>query len=125
MNTTLVTVLQLAGPVLLGLSVAAYLRPVLRRLLVDLCGTAERADFWLRVTVVLLALAPLAAVLLFGGNPASCGGTDAYCTSTLLRRSLGLTLLGVLGGLGTVVRAVWRQVPAATAPTGKATRATA
>lgn len=45
--------------------VVAYLRPFLRRILVDLCGTEERAQFWTAFSNILLVGLPLIFALAY------------------------------------------------------------
>ena len=55
------------GPFLVGVLVATgltmtvvwYLRPYLRSVLVDLCGTEARASFWTAFSTVMVALTPV------------------------------------------------------------------
>jgi len=46
-----------------SLLVVAYLRSPLRAILTDLCGTVERANFWLAFSNVTLVLVPLSFAL--------------------------------------------------------------
>ena len=39
--------------------IAAYLRPFLRKILIDLCGTEDRAQFWLAFTNIWLVGMPV------------------------------------------------------------------
>src|SRR5437867_2666716 len=53
-------------------TVVAYLRPHVRAILVDLCGTRERAGFWTAFSNVTLVLTPLICSLIVppgGGGP--------------------------------------------------------
>ena len=109
MTTALLVLLQVAVPLLCGLAVTAYLRGVTRRLLLDLCGTDDRAEFWVRITAVLNTAAPLALVLLFGHD---CSNAPA---GEIVRQSLSLSLIGILVGVALLARGIWRQVPRAAA----------
>ena len=60
METILLLAFQLAGPVAIGLAITCYLRAVTLRLLTDVCGTRDRAEFWVRVSAVLTVCMPLA-----------------------------------------------------------------
>src|SRR5256885_16067542 len=57
------TDLGLAATVSIG--AVAYLRNALRSLLIELCGTAERANFWLAFSNVTLVLVPLIFALAY------------------------------------------------------------
>ena len=52
-----------------ALAVVLYLKPFLRTILVELCGTAERAGFWLAFSNVTLVLTPLIFALHFRSEP--------------------------------------------------------
>jgi hypothetical protein len=43
----------------------AYLRPVLLKILIDLCGTEERGKFWMTFTNIILVALPLLSSLGF------------------------------------------------------------
>lgn len=110
------SLLQLAIPATAGLAAAAYLRGVTQRLLVDLCGTEERARFWVRCAVIAMLVVPLVAVLLLAGTPHECGaaGVDtAMCITRVLRQALAWTAVGVLAAVGVIARAVGRSIPRA------------
>ena len=54
-----------------SLTVVTYLRASLRSILTDLCGTLERANFWLAFSKVTLVLVPLIFALSSQAEPAS------------------------------------------------------
>src|SRR5947208_9286971 len=58
----------------LSLALVAYVKPHLNALLMELCGTAERARFWLAFSNVTLVLVPLIFALDY--NPDSASGTN-------------------------------------------------
>ena len=47
-------------------AVVFYLRPSLHKLLIELCGTRERADFWTAFSVVIIGSAPAIFALGYG-----------------------------------------------------------
>jgi uncharacterized membrane protein YhaH (DUF805 family) len=59
MNPTVAFLTDVLFMVLLSLGLVAYIKPHLHALLVELCGTAERATFWLAFSNVTLVLVPL------------------------------------------------------------------
>ncbi len=63
MNPITVYLTGLALVTALALAAVLYLRPHLRRILVDLCGTEPRADFWTAFTNIVLVLVPLVVAL--------------------------------------------------------------
>jgi hypothetical protein len=111
MNPILLSVFQFVSPVAIGVMVMLYLRGVTQRLLVDLCGTIDRADFWVRITSVLMATAPLALVLLAAQSPLRCMPDDATCALNVLRQTIIFSLVGILTSVAIVARAVGRYVP--------------
>jgi cytochrome c biogenesis factor len=109
MLSLLILLLQVVIPLLIGLLISYYLRDVVYRLLIDLCGTEDRAEFWLRTSAVLTIGAPLMLVLLFGHSidAQSCSKT-IECVD-VIQRTLALSLGGVLLAVGFVSRVIWKQ----------------
>ncbi len=54
MNTIITFLVQVLLTVTLTAVIANYIRPYLRKVLVDLCGTEERAQFWTVFSNILL-----------------------------------------------------------------------
>lgn len=67
MNTLEVYLLQIAISAGICLAVVAYFRPYLHRILRDLCGADERAQFWVVFSSILLVGAPV--IFGMGYNP--------------------------------------------------------
>jgi uncharacterized membrane protein YhaH (DUF805 family) len=111
MNVAILFAFQCLVRILIGLLVNRYLRTVLCRILTDLCGTAERAEFWVRVNAVLMVTAPLLFVLASSANTLACSAGELDCAIGLLRRTCVFTLLGVLAAVGTVAMTVRRYIP--------------
>ena len=59
MNTVLYFVLQIVLTLTIVSLITGYLRPFLKRILVDLCGTEDRAQFWTAFSNILLFGLPL------------------------------------------------------------------
>jgi uncharacterized membrane protein YhaH (DUF805 family) len=59
MSTTLVFITDVCVTVFVCIGLVFYIRANLRSLLIELCGTAERANFWLVFSNVSLVLVPL------------------------------------------------------------------
>ena len=78
-----------------------YLRPFLNRILVDLCGTEERAQFWTVFSNILLVGFPLLVSLMY--RPESSKVEDLFFELT--RRTSGnlISFLAALVGVGVVV----------------------
>ncbi len=111
MNASLALIAQFLLPMPIGYAIARYLRGVTRTLLVDLCGTAERADFWTRITMVLLVLGPLTLTLMFAGGTTECTSGDALCVVSALRSTIVHSLLGAILPLLVIAMRIARQVP--------------
>ncbi len=78
-----------------------YLRPFLKRILVDLCGTEERAQFWTIFSNILLVGFPLLISLMY--QPKASQGEELFFELT--RRTSG-NLFGfmvALIGIGVIV----------------------
>jgi len=111
MNIALLLAFQFACPALIGLVVTRYLRVVTMRLLVDMCGTTDRAEFWVRVCSVMMVLVPLALVLMAARSPLRCLSDDVICLELVLRQTLVFTLIGALVTVGAIAGVVGRYLP--------------
>jgi hypothetical protein len=111
MKTTLLLGFQFAGPVLIGLTITCYLRAVTIRLLTDVCGTRDRAEFWARIVAVLILCVPLALVLVTATSPLRCVAGDAICADLVVRQTFLATLLGSLLSVGSVAWVIGRYLP--------------
>jgi hypothetical protein len=67
MNAISIYLIQLVITVIACLLLAAYIRPVLKRVLIDLCGTEERAAFWTLFSNIMLVVLP--AIFGMGFHP--------------------------------------------------------
>lgn len=106
MENLLVFLLQIATPILLGVCASLYLKDVTAKLLVDLCGTQERSDFWVRITTLLTITGPTLLVLAFG----NVGGTGIPM-GEILRHTLSLSLLGIVISVAFLARTIWKNIP--------------
>ena len=59
MNTILPFLIQMLLTFILAFMIVGYLRPFLRQVLADLCGTEARAQFWTAFSNVLLISLPI------------------------------------------------------------------
>lgn len=112
MSSTITLLCQIAIPLLAGLAVTFYLRNVTRKLLLDLCGTDDRANFWQRTTNILLLGAPLAMVLFFGDSIDAGTPPEDFSITQILRQTTTLSLIGVLLAVALFSRGIWKQIPA-------------
>ncbi|MFZ5876121.1 MAG: hypothetical protein ACOYXU_06885 [Nitrospirota bacterium] len=91
----------------LSLAVIVYLRKRLRRILTEICGSGERAEFWSGLTNVMLVITPL-LIVLFSPYP---GSTPPPSTLIVLKDTLFRALLGVGIALGVEGFVIWRSIP--------------
>ena len=63
MNQVSVFVIGVGATVAVGMIVVGYLKSTLQKILVDLCGSEDRANFWLAFSNVTLVLTPTAVAL--------------------------------------------------------------
>lgn len=108
--------LQLAIPLAAGLFVNIYLRHAIYRLLVELCGTEERADFWLRAIGIFIVGTPMVLVLLFGGGVNLQSRCVSLELADAIRHAMALSLGGILLSAGVVSRIIWKQAVGGSKP---------
>lgn len=111
MNHVYAVLITLGVPLFFAFSVLAYLRAVTRRLLTDMCGADERAEYWMRVSAILVLAAPLALVLMFGHAPVPCQGGGGLPVADMLRSAASWSLVGILLAVGAVSRGIARHIP--------------
>ncbi len=101
MNTILSFAIEVALTLVISILLVRYLRPFLRRILTDLCGTEERAQFWTAFSNILLIGLPL----IFGLNyQPEAKSTDAlfFEIAGKLSGNLGGFLVALIG-IGIIV----------------------
>ncbi len=101
MNTIALYFVQIAITLVACSGVVIYLRRSLGRMLVDLCRTEERAQFWLAFSSIVLIALPL--IFGMGYTPAPNGAEAAFFE---LAKQLKLNLFGfllALVGIGFIV----------------------
>jgi len=90
MNSIVSFLIQMALTFILAFLIVGYLRPFLRKILIDLCGTEERAQFWTAFSNILLIGMPLIFALNY--KPETGNTEDLFFEVTR-------KLSGNLGGL--------------------------
>ena len=65
MNTDQLFLIEIAITLLIILLILGYFRPFLRKILIDLCGTEDRAQFWTTFTNIVLLSLPMVSALGF------------------------------------------------------------
>ncbi len=99
-------IVEISIPLLVGLSVNFYLKPVTMRLLSDLCGTHDRSLFWVRVTAILMTGFPFLLVLAFGRS-----GNPVVSTGDVARHALLMTTLGIVFSVAVLAKMIMRSIP--------------
>ena len=101
MNSTYAFLLGLLITTGLGFAVVVYLKSRLKGILIDLCGTEVRADFWMAISNVTLILVPI--VFAMQCQPEANRSTSvAFMLSDQLKWAF-IGLLATVVGLGAVL----------------------
>ncbi len=99
MNTAIAFLIEISATLLIAILILVYLRPVLRRILVDLCGTEDRGQFWTTFINIILISLPLISALGFTPPAANENLTVEIIhqlKSNLMNFMLGLALIGFI-----------------------------
>jgi hypothetical protein len=97
MNTSSLFVVGLLCASAVSVGVVTYIRQPLRRLLIELCGNRERADFWTAFSAITVGLVPLIFAL---GYTPSLGAAAVMEVGNQLRWAL-------IGMVGSVLALGW------------------
>ena len=101
MNNIAVYFIQITTTLVISLGAVMYLRRSLRRVLVDLCATEERAEFWMTFASIVLIGLPL--VFGLGFNPeASLPDKAFFEAANQVKVNLFGFLLALMG-MGAVI----------------------
>jgi len=91
MNAIGIYLIQLLVTISISLSAVFYFRPSLRKVLEDLCGTQDRAQFWLVFSSILLVGLPI--IFGLGYNPLESEPSMLFYDAA---RQIRVNLLGFL-----------------------------
>jgi hypothetical protein len=97
-------VIAVGFPVVFSLTAIGYLRPILRNVLTEICGTEERGEFWIRCATLLSLFGALILVLAFGPRDGNADMVES------LRWTLILTLVGSFVGVSWIARTIWNSL---------------
>lgn len=106
MNTLSLFTLEVLLCFGISTAVIVLLKPLLRDVLIDTCGTAKRAEFWVMFTQLMLIIAPLLIVIFFAPTEASITLNVAEALKDTLFRSL----LGVFVALAMIGQVMWKSI---------------
>ena len=101
MNTVLFFIIEVVLTIVIATLLVRYLRPFLRKILTDLCGTEGRAEFWTAFSNIILIGMPVIFALLYKPE-ATSAETLFFEITRKLSGNLG-SLLVALIGVGLVV----------------------
>lgn len=96
--------------VLLCFSISAaiimLIKPLLRDVLIETCGTEKRAEFWVMFTQLMLIISPLLIVIYFAPTETSATTNIAEAMKDTLFRSL----LGDFIALTIIGQTIWKSI---------------
>jgi uncharacterized membrane protein YhaH (DUF805 family) len=96
MNTILSFAVEVALTVIISVLLVGYLRPFLRKILLDLCGTEERAQFWAAFSNILLIGLPIIFALNY--RPYAGNSEELFFeVASKLSGNLGGLLVALIG----------------------------
>src|SRR5689334_18494595 len=100
MSLLTVFVLGIAATAVVTFSVAWYIKPHLKAILTDLCGTEVRASFWMAFSVICLIAVPL--IFSLSAYPESANDPALAQLVGQMKWAL-MGLIATVGGLGAVL----------------------
>ncbi len=92
---------EVALTLVISILLVRYLRPFLQRILIDLCGTEERAEFWTVFSNILLIGLPIIFALNYRPE-AQSGQALFFEVASKLSGNLGGFLVAMIG-IGSIV----------------------
>jgi hypothetical protein len=106
MNTLSLFTLEVLLCLGISFAVIVLLKPLLRDVLIETCGTAKRAEFWVMFTQLMLIISPLLIVIFFAPTETSITTNIAEAMQDTLFRSL----LGVFVALAMIGQVMWKSI---------------
>ena len=106
MNTLALFLIEVAICVGISFSVVYLLKPLLREILVETCGTKTRAEFWVMFTQLMLFIAPLLIVIFF----APTGEVVNINITEVIQDTLFRSLLGDFIALAMIGQVIWKSI---------------
>ena len=106
MNTLVLFMIEVLLCFGISLSLIVLLKPVLAEILVDICGTKARAEFWVMFTQLMLILSPLLIVIYF----APTQGALQLNIAEAMKDTLFRCLLGDFIALVIIGQVIWKSI---------------
>jgi hypothetical protein len=113
MNASALFVIGVGLTLAATLSVVAYLRAPLQAILVELCGSPQRAAFWAAFTNIVITFVPVVFAMQY--EPEGAGSTPAILQ---LASQLKWGLVGLVVSVTVLAWLLSRFIPRAVLPTG-------
>ncbi|MEW8693085.1 MAG: hypothetical protein AB2535_18765 [Candidatus Thiodiazotropha endolucinida] len=106
MDLLLLILLEITLCLVVSIVLIRLLKPLLKAVLTDTCGTDQRADFWVMFTQLMLVISPLLVVVYFVPTLEISRLNLAY----ELQQALFRTLLGDFIALSVIGQVMWRSI---------------
>lgn len=90
----------------ISIAIIVLIKPLLRDVLSETCGTEKRAEFWVMFTQLMLVISPLLIVIFFAPttSPVELNIAEA------LKHTLFQSLLGDFIALTMIAQVIWKSV---------------
>ena len=106
MDTLTIFIIEVILCLAISFLLIYLLKPVLRQVLIETCGTNTRAEFWVMFTQLMLIISPLLIVIYFAPTTDSVPMNVAEAIQDTLFRSL----LGDFIALSMIGQIIWRSI---------------
>lgn len=106
MNSLSIFMIEVLICFFISFSMIYLLRPLLREVLIDICGTRARAEFWVMFTQLMLIISPLLIVIYFAPTQYE---VDVNITEAI-KDTLFRSLLGDFIALTMIGQVIWKSV---------------
>ncbi len=106
MNSLSLFLLEVFICIGISFSMLYLLKPLLREILVEACGTKTRAEFWVMFTQLMLFIAPLLIVIFF----APTGEVVNINITKVIQDTLFRSLLGDFIALSMIGLVIWKSI---------------
>ena len=106
MNTLTLFIIEVLLSFGISATVVILIKPLLRDVLIETCGTKKRAEFWVMFTQLMLVISPLLIVIYFAPTSTVVPPNIAET----LKDTLFQSLLGVFIALAMIGQVIWKSI---------------
>jgi len=106
MNILILFMLKILICFTISIVVLKLLKPALKNTLHEICGTRQRAEFWVMFTQLMSVIAPLLIVAFFAPTEL----IDQVNPALMLKETLFQSLLGIFIALAMVGQVIWKSI---------------